>query len=77
VLAFEVRRGCVANENRSQSHSHLKVQHLRSALITVSTCILTGGVCGGALSRRGRLKKRSGDTGERLHEIGECVSGGK
>jgi hypothetical protein len=66
---FGVRRGGVSNENCSQSHPHLKVHHLHLAL-TVSTCILAGGVCGGALSRRGRLETGWWDTGERVREKG-------
>jgi len=56
-----------ANENCSQSHPHLKVHHLHLAP-AVPACILAGGVCGGELSRRGRLERRSNDVGEHVRE---------
>src|SRR6266576_7120308 len=50
----------------SQRHPHLKVHHLHFS--TVPACTLEGGVCGGELSRRGRLRGRSDDVGEHVCE---------
>ena len=73
-VSSRVTGGGKANENYSQSHPHLKVHHLHLAESTVSTCILAGGVCGGALLRRGRLERPWGVAGERVRETGQCVS---
>jgi hypothetical protein len=56
-----------ANENCLQSHPHLKVHHLQLTSI-VPACILGGGVCGGELSKRGRLERCSDDTGKHVRE---------
>ena len=60
-------RGDESNENCSQGHPQLKVHHIPLASI-VPACTLGGGVCGGEVSKRVRLKGRSDGVGEHVCE---------